>query len=83
MKSDHRDHLEDTLSLSGPLRIQVLVQIQFSFRSGPSHDVFWLPVQVGLDGSDELRLLLQRQVQVVLLVAGDVPQHLVDELVVL
>lgn len=63
--------------------IQELVLIQFSFRPGPSHHVFWLPVQVGLHGSDELHLLLQRQVQIVLLVAGDVPQHLCDELVVL
>lgn len=48
-----------------------------------SHSVCGASVQVALHGGDQLALLLQGQVQVVLLVTGDVLQHLVDQLVVL
>ncbi len=47
-----------------------------------SHGVCRPSVQVGLHGGDELALLLQRQVEVILLVTGDVLQHLVHQLVV-
>lgn len=42
-----------------------------------------LTVQVRLHGRDELALLLQREVQVVLLVGGDVLEHLAHQLAVL
>lgn len=42
-----------------------------------------LSVQVTPQGGDELALLLQGQVQVVLLMAGDVLQDLVDQVAVL
>lgn len=54
-------------------------------RPGPSVSlgVGGLTVQVRLHGRDELALLLQREVQVVLLVGGDVLEHLTHQLAVL
>lgn len=54
-------------------------------RPGPSVSlgVGGLTVQVRLHGRDELALLLQREVQVVLLVGGDVLEHLAHQLAVL
>lgn len=49
-----------------------------SQRPHKLHGVGRLPVQVGLQGGNELTLLLQRQVQIILLVLGDVLQHLID-----
>lgn len=66
------------------LNLRESIVLRDSFRGlMSSHGVSGLSVQVGLHGRDELALLLQCQVQIILLVMGDVLEDLVHQLAVL